>query len=88
MLENHGFADVFNNVHTINPKEFVHIFKQRVIDTFKQEWFGTLEKSSVLEIYMLFKQTLEYELHIVFFKTSSFLGYQTILVCRCQSHVV
>jgi len=64
MLENHGFADVFNNVHTINPQEFVHIFKQRVIDTFKQEWFGTLEKSSVLEIYMQFKQTLEYEMYL------------------------
>ena len=55
MLENHGFADIFNNVHTINPKEFVHIFKQRVIDTFKQEWFGDMNRISILDMYRMFK---------------------------------
>ena len=47
MLENHGFADVFNNIHNINPKLFVNMFKQHVIDAFKHELFCTLEKSSV-----------------------------------------
>ena len=45
----------------MNPKVFPSIFKQRIIDNFIQEWFSSIENSTVLENYSLVKKQFEYE---------------------------
>ena len=40
---------------------FIPVFKQRIIDTFTQEWQGSLSSSSVLDLYKYFKISLTYE---------------------------
>ena len=61
MLNNYGFTDVFENNHFVNPKVFPSIFKQKVIDNFIQEWFSSIENSTVLENYSLIKKQFDYE---------------------------
>jgi hypothetical protein len=39
---------VLNCPELYNPKELVNIFKQRVIDVFKQKWFADIVKNNVL----------------------------------------
>ena len=43
---------------------FLNEFKCRIIDSFKQEWFGNLEKSSVLCIYKHVKVSFEYDCYL------------------------
>ena len=43
MLNNYGFTDVFENNDFLNPKVFPGIFKQKIIATFIQEWFSSVE---------------------------------------------
>ena len=40
LLNEYGFT--FEFAFNFEPKQFVNIFKQRVIDSFIQNWFGTL----------------------------------------------
>jgi len=40
----------------------VLLFKSRVIELYKQEWWNTVSKSTVMDVYKLFKTSLEYEL--------------------------
>lgn len=47
-----------------NSDVFPEIFKARVIDTFKQEWCNSLERSSVLSVYKHFKSCLAYEKYL------------------------
>lgn len=64
LLNNYGFPNVFCDNSVIDMKAFCYIFKHRVIDAFTQEWFGTLDRSSVLDNYRLFKNTLCYERYL------------------------
>ena len=40
---------------------FVCDFKCRIIEAFKQEWFGNMNGISILDMYRMFKTTFEYE---------------------------
>ena len=42
-------------------KKFTSIFKSRVIDCFKQEWFGSIDRNRVLDEYKMFKVNFIYE---------------------------
>ena len=61
LLSDFGFAYVFDTVHNVNVNAFVHELRCRIIDTFKQEWYGSLCNISVLDMYKIFKNTFQYE---------------------------
>jgi len=64
LLDDYGFSDVFSNFTSYNVKSFLLLFKQRVIDCFKQSWYGGVLQSSVLYEYKSFKETFEYEMYL------------------------
>lgn len=45
----------------VDPKVFPNVFTSRVIDSFKQEWSGTLDRSPVLCNYKCCKSVFNYE---------------------------
>ena len=53
MLIEYEFDDVFEIVHTINTKAFPLVFKLRVIEMYKQEWWNSVNKSTVMDVYFL-----------------------------------
>jgi hypothetical protein len=48
LLDQFGFSDVWINSHNTNPKAFICLFKQRVIDCFQQKWQRDVENNNVL----------------------------------------
>ena len=63
LLDDYGFSEVFLNVNTCNSfvKFFTSIFKSRLIDCFRQEWFGSIDRNRVLDEYKIFKVNFIYE---------------------------
>ena len=61
MLNNFGFGYVFENPNVVHVNSFISEFKCRLVDTFKQEWYGKMNNSSVLDMYKVFKTSLVYE---------------------------
>jgi len=63
LLDDYGFSEVFLNVSTCNSfvKFFPSIFKSRIIDCFRQEWFGSIDRNRVLDEYNMFKVNFIYE---------------------------
>ena len=64
LLNNYGFTYVFENGSHVNVNAFITQFKDRVIDTYKTEWFRSLESSSILDMYKIFKSSLLYETYL------------------------
>jgi len=64
LLNDYGFSYIFENANMINAKSFLCELKCRIVDAFKQEWFGNMNDSSVLDMYRIFKTTLEYETYL------------------------
>jgi len=64
LLNDYGFSYIFENANMINTKSFLCELKCRIVDAFKQEWFGNMNDSSVLDMYRIFKTTLEYETYL------------------------
>jgi len=64
LLNDYGYGYVFNNPSSVCVNSFICQFKNRLIDTFKQEWFGTLSNSPVLDMYRVFKPTIVYESYL------------------------
>ena len=56
LLDRHGFSFVWNSPYTVNPKQFVYVFKQCLVDNFIQEWRADIDKNRVLSLYKLIKQ--------------------------------
>jgi len=54
MLIEYECDDVFENVHIINTKSFPLVFKLRVIEMYKQEWWNSVNKSTVMDVYNVF----------------------------------
>jgi len=56
-------TEVFLNINTF--KKFVtkepSIFKSRIIDCLRQEWFGSIDRNRVLDEYKMFKVNFIYE---------------------------
>ena len=50
LLYKYGFSYVWNNLHAVNLSSFHLVFKERVIDIFKQTWIKALSQSSPLFI--------------------------------------
>ena len=61
LLDNFGFSYVWDNPFTVNLKSFHLIFRERVIDVFKQEWFNKISLSGSLTLYKNFKQSFGIE---------------------------
>ena len=59
LLDNYGFSYVWNNPFSVNLKTFHLLFKERVIDVFKQDWFNKISNSGSLTLYKNFKQSFE-----------------------------
>lgn len=64
LLSEYGFAYIFDNTSLLDPKLFACIFKQRVVDTFIQGWFGSIANSTVLDNYKMVKLTFAYEAYL------------------------
>ena len=83
----YGFSDVFIS-QNVNIKMFPYVFKQRAVDVFIQEWYGSLEGSLVLHEYRQFKTAFEYEhyLDILTYNLVFFTKYRISAHClRIQS---
>ena len=52
---------MWNNTNSVNLKTFYLVFKQRVVDVFKQNWFNDIARNGTLVLYKEFKQYVEYE---------------------------
>ena len=50
LLDNYGFSYVWNNLHAVNLSSFHFVFKERIIDIFKQTSINALSQSSPLFI--------------------------------------
>ena len=61
MLDDFGYSHIFYNCQNIHVNAFITSFKNRVIDTFKQDWQSTLDNSTMLDTYRQFKTSFEYE---------------------------
>ena len=63
LLDEYGFSDVFFNVNPCNSfvNLFPSIFKSRIIDCFRQEWFGSIDRNRLLGEYKMFKVNFIYE---------------------------
>ena len=64
LLNDYGFAYVFDNPNTVHVNAFINEFKCRIIDTFKQVWNGNISNSAVLDMYRTFKTSLDYETYL------------------------
>lgn len=61
LLDNYGFSYVWGNPSLVNPNTFHIVFKNRIIDVFKQTWFQAISTSSVLRTYIHFKDIFQIE---------------------------
>ena len=64
LLNMYGFSETFDNVLTTNTNIFVNQFKTRVIDTYKSEWFASIESNSDLDMYNIYKPLHGYEFYL------------------------
>ena len=55
LLDNYGFSYVWNNPFSVNLQTFHLLFKELVIDVFKQDWFNKISNSGSLTLYKNFK---------------------------------
>jgi hypothetical protein len=60
LLCDYGFIDVWNNPYIIDFKNFIPVFRQRIIDCFIQGWHVSKESSSVLDLYNVCKLNFYY----------------------------
>ena len=56
LLDSYGFSYVWRNPESIDLKNFHIVFKSRVIDVFKQNWFNGISNCNTLCTYRSFKQ--------------------------------
>jgi len=55
LLVVYEFVDIFDNAHVLNTKSFTLAFKMKVIEMYKREWYDTVNKSTVMDLYKFFK---------------------------------
>ena len=49
LLSIHGFAYVWDDPTAVNPKHFIPVFKQRLVDEFLQKWYEDIEKGRTFD---------------------------------------
>ena len=64
LLNQNGFNYVWNNPKSVNVKVFIPIFKQKIIDTFVQNWHVDKESNNVLDLYTNVKHNFAYEMYL------------------------
>lgn len=57
LLNEYGFSDVWNCPQRFEVKTFIPIFKQRVVDCFKQKWFADIAVNNVLNTLYAYVKT-------------------------------
>ena len=73
ILNEYGFADVWNFPGQFEVKSFVPVFKQRIIDCFKQKWFTDIAANNVLNTLYVYIKTnfgMENYLNMLYCKSS------------------
>ena len=58
----HGYAFITSD--QLKAKVFLMNFKQRIIDTFVQQWQVSIDKSTILDFYKRFKHNFEYDTYL------------------------
>ena len=64
ILYRYGFGEVFIAQEVGDETYFMSVFKQRISDCAKQEWYGEITASSKLDNYCTFKSLLEPEKYL------------------------
>ena len=64
LLDNYGSSYVWNNPLSVNLKTFHLLFKEHVIDVFKQDLFNKISNSGSITLYKNFKQCFEIEQYL------------------------
>ena len=64
MLNEHGFSNIWENPFSVNGKNFVQYFRQRLIDNYTQSCFSLIANASSLQVYKYLKDTLQYEIYL------------------------
>ena len=62
ILQQHGFSFVWNNQFDINIP--LAAIKQRIFDTFSQNWYADINNSSRLQSYSIFKHDFKHEKYL------------------------
>ena len=63
-MDSYGFSYVFSNPYSINLETFHIIFKERVIDVFKQTWFNGVKSKSCLNLFLRYKNDIQFEKYL------------------------
>jgi hypothetical protein len=61
LLNSYGFGYMFYDAEVIGVRGFPELFKQRVIESFIQQWHVAIENSPILDTYKHFKSNFDYE---------------------------
>lgn len=65
LLDMYGFSNVWLNPYNIQISSFIQLFKQRITDAFRQEWFTNINNNRVLStLYIYLKTSFSYEQYL------------------------
>ena len=64
LLNDYDFPDVYDNVNIINAKTFPLVFKNKLIDLYKRDWYNKVNHSTMFDLYKFFKPEFGYELYL------------------------
>jgi hypothetical protein len=70
LLYTYGFADDFMNSNKGDGKLFPGMFKQRLVESYVQNWHGSIENCNVLDLCKNCKTNLSYEIYLDFLPRS------------------
>ena len=87
-MDNYGFSSIWTNPHSVNLKTCYLIFKERLIDIFKQTWVSDISISSPLVLYTDFKPELKYERYLDLLPYKLRMGISQLRVSAHQLRVV
>ena len=70
ILSQYGFANVWNNPDSVDPKLFLPVFKQRLMDCYFQQWRADLQNNNVLKhLYLHVKHSFCFSNYLKVLKT-------------------
>ena len=64
LLDNADFSDIWITPNNTHLKYFHIIFKQRLIDQFKQTWFNSVQTMPILYMFKEFKNVFEFSMYL------------------------
>ena len=69
ILINHGFSHMLNDPFCVNLKTFRVLFKEIVLDVFKQSWCNRIALHNFMFVYKGFKTSIDFELYLEVLRT-------------------